>query len=85
MVPNSPSPLFSTGFGDTTAFVPTSLGEGAVRLFYPARGYAHKNHAIIGPTGQHLELHHGVRLDVTVTLRDDEFAPVVSSVATPVA
>jgi len=72
VVPNSPADVF----WDPDRWVPTPLPPrtGTIRFFYPARGYAHKNHAIIGPLGELLRREHGVELEVVTTLRDDELA-----------
>jgi glycosyltransferase involved in cell wall biosynthesis len=46
--------------------------DGEIRLFYPARGYPHKNHRIIGALAEEYLQRTGQTLKVIVTLRDDE-------------
>jgi glycosyltransferase involved in cell wall biosynthesis len=43
-----------------------------VRLFYPARGYPHKNHQLIPQTAEILRSKYGLELEVVCTLRHDE-------------
>ena len=77
VIPNSPSQLFTNPELWRSTTIPEAR-PGSLRLFYPARGYPHKNHSIIGPVGEILEHDHGVRLDVVVTLRDAEFSDLDS-------
>lgn len=78
VVPNSPSPLF----GNPASWRPVYLPErrpNSIRMFYPARGYAHKNHCLIGRVGRLLNETFGVHLDVVVTLRDSELESLDST------
>jgi glycosyltransferase involved in cell wall biosynthesis len=73
VVPNSPSPIFGDPASWRDVGLPRRRSD-SIRLFYPARGYAHKNHVFIGSVGRLLEKRYGVHLDVVVTLRESEFA-----------
>lgn len=53
-------------------FTPIERLPDEVRLFYPARGYPHKNHAFIPSVCDAFEKMFGVPLSVVVTLRQDE-------------
>lgn len=79
IVPNSPSPLFSDPQRWQRIALPPRT-PGAIRLFYPARGYFHKNHALIGPTARYLHQRHNLRLEVVTTLREAEFASLAPDV-----
>ncbi|MFB0836782.1 glycosyltransferase [Arthrobacter sp. E44] len=47
-------------------------GRRIIRLFYPARGYPHKNHQIIPRVVEVLRSAYNVELEVVCTLRSDE-------------
>lgn len=57
---------------------------GEVRLFYPARGYPHKNHRFIPRVAREYERLYGTPLAVVVTLRDDEMESALGSDTTGV-
>ena len=71
IVPNSPRDVFfDTELQGPKTLPPRSVGE--LRLFYPARGYPHKNHKIISQiTDKYLQLT-GSQLKVITTLRAEE-------------
>lgn len=79
IVPNSPSPIFMRATGSRTVKLPPRRRD-AIRLFYPARAYTHKNHALIGPTADYLEREHHLQLEVVTTLRDSELSGLSESV-----
>ncbi|MDE8668151.1 glycosyltransferase [Pseudarthrobacter sp. H3Y2-7] len=72
--PNAPADIF---LGQDPRARPQRIPQvvndrALVRLFYPARGYPHKNHQIIPKTAEILRAKYGVELQVVCTLRPDE-------------
>lgn len=72
--PNSPADIFRAHHSIlTTRRAPVIMnGRTLVRLFYPARGYPHKNHRIIPEVAEILRSTHDIELEVVCTLRSDE-------------
>lgn len=79
IIPNSPSPVFSDSSSWRRITLPPQPRD-SVRLFYPARGYPHKNHALIGSVGQYLQERYGVGLDIVTTLRDAEYSSLPAEI-----
>jgi len=53
--------------------------DNEIRLFFPARGYAHKNHIFLLQISQEFEKISKQQLKFVVTLRDDELQSIFSS------
>jgi hypothetical protein len=73
VVPNS----LSRAFFDSDLQMPSNLPPrrpGEVRLFYPARGYPHKNHSFLPTVVAAFEDRFDIPLRIVVTLREGEFA-----------
>ncbi len=71
VVPNSIPSVFENPVEWTTSRLPPRL-PGEVRLFYPARGYPHKNHKIIPATAYEFLRLTGSALRVVTTLSHQE-------------
>lgn len=71
VVPNTIPVVFENPSKWTFTVLPPRL-PGEVRLFYPARGYPHKNHSIIQPTAREFRRMTGRSLRVVTTLTDTE-------------
>lgn len=74
--PNSPADIFRTQTSlQRPEHPPASVnGRRLVRLFYPARGYPHKNHRIIPEVTKSLRSTYDIELEVACTLRPDEMS-----------
>lgn len=72
VVPNSLSAAFLDRDLQVLSYLPARL-PGEVRLFYPARGYPHKNHGFIPAVVTAFEERFKRPLRIVVTLRDEEF------------
>lgn len=73
--PNAPADIFLSHdqVAEPRAVVPALANRRPiVRLFYPARGYPHKNHQIIPKAAEILRTRYYLELQVVCTLRPDE-------------
>lgn len=75
VVPNSLSRPFVVPTDRTDHNLPPR-SEGEVRLFYPARGYPHKNHRFIPDVAHAFTQEFHRPMSVVVTLRDSEFRKI---------
>lgn len=72
--PNAPADIFRVqNFMPRLERTPVLVnGRRMIRLFYPARGYPHKNHQIIPQVVEVLRSTYDIELEVVCTLRSDE-------------
>ncbi len=72
--PNSPADIFRAQDVMSRIERTPALGNGRriIRLFYPARGYPHKNHQLIPRVVEVLRSTYNLELEVVCTLRSDE-------------
>lgn len=72
--PNSPADIFRDhDFMPRTEGIPVlTNGRRMIRLFYPARGYPHKNHQLIPQVVEVLHSTYNIGLEVVCTLRSEE-------------
>ena len=71
LIPNAVSRIFYDPSRWAELQLPPRV-PGEIRLFYPARGYAHKNHRFIPAVADQVAQQSGRVLRVVTTLRDDE-------------
>lgn len=72
IVPNAPRNVFFNPDRKTPVRLAPKASSDDVRLFYPARGYPHKNHKIIPSVSQRFFQITGKQLQVVTTLRESE-------------
>lgn len=77
VVPNVVSEFFRNEKLQEKVVLPPRLPE-ETRLFYPARGYLHKNHRFIPSTVACFERLFNKPLRIVITLRKDELTPLVN-------
>lgn len=72
--PNSPADIFrAQNFMPRIERIPALVnGRRMIRLFYPARGYPHKNHQVVPQVVEILRSTYNIELEVVCTLRSDE-------------
>jgi len=71
IIPNVPASIFRS-IQTTTQFKLPHRRSGEIRLFYPARGYPHKNHRLIEQICSEFETTFNSPLSVVTTLRKEE-------------
>ncbi|MGH3704630.1 MAG: glycosyltransferase [Agromyces sp.] len=76
VIPNSPGDLFLQALGSGGRPAGQRGSGDQVTLFYPARGYPHKNHALIEPVARELWNRWGLRLIVRSTVTEADLVAI---------
>lgn len=71
VIPNVPAPIFNHSHRQTDSGLPIRR-PGEIRLFYPARGYPHKNHKALESICDQFMTAYRVPLSIVTTLRAHE-------------
>jgi len=71
VIQNAPAEVFTNQMGGSSSKLPF-LPSHVIRLFFPARGYPHKNHSILPDVINQFNCEGDLELQTVTTLREDE-------------